>query len=93
MMNATNTMVTQQPNPVMLTLPRGQLTCSQKEKKRTVDLGVTHLDRQSCKKETIESIKEETVKNIMLYLNGQVDHKYEEMVDQEGEQEGDFVVS
>ena len=29
----------------------------------------------------------------MLYLNGQVDHKYEEMVDQEGEQEGDFVVS
>ena len=60
---------------------------------RTIDLGVTHLDRQSCKKETIERIKEETAKNIMLYLNGQVDHKYEEMVDQEGEQEGDFVVS
>ena len=31
---------------------------------RTVDLGVTHLDRQSCKKETIESIKEETVKTL-----------------------------
>ena len=35
-----------------------------KRKKRTVDLGVTHLDRQSCKKETIESIKEETVKTL-----------------------------
>ena len=29
----------------------------------------------------------------MLYLNGQVDRKYEDMVDQEGEHEGDFVVS
>ena len=29
----------------------------------------------------------------MLYLNGQVDRKYEDMVDQEGAQEGDFVLS